>query len=50
MILYVPFSLVYNILRFSLKDWMWFRGDRVEILTGEDKGKQVSLVDGLPLF
>ena len=22
------------------KDWMWFRGDRVEILTGPDKGKQ----------
>ena len=22
-------------------DWMWFRGDRVEILTGDDKGKQV---------
>jgi len=21
-------------------DWMWFRGDRVEILKGEDKGKQ----------
>jgi len=21
-------------------DWMWFRGDRVEILTGPDKGKQ----------
>ena len=21
-------------------DWMWFRGDRVEILTGDDKGKQ----------
>ena len=23
------------------RDWMWFRGDRVEILTGPDKGKQV---------
>ena len=23
------------------EDWMWFRGDRVEILTGPDKGKQV---------
>ena len=23
-----------------LEDWMWFRGDRVEILTGHDKGKQ----------
>ena len=22
------------------QDWMWFRGDRVEILTGPDKGKQ----------
>jgi hypothetical protein len=22
------------------KDWMWFRGDRVEVLVGEDKGKQ----------
>ena len=22
------------------EDWMWFRGDRVEILTGPDKGKQ----------
>jgi len=22
------------------EDWMWFRGDRVEILTGHDKGKQ----------
>ena len=22
-------------------DWMWFRGDRVEILKGPDKGKQV---------
>ena len=22
------------------EDWMWFRGDRVEILTGKDKGKQ----------
>lgn len=21
-------------------DWMWFRGDRVEILTGDDKGKE----------
>ena len=21
-------------------DWMWFRGDRVQILTGPDKGKQ----------
>lgn len=21
-------------------DWMWFRGDRVEIITGDDKGKQ----------
>ena len=21
-------------------DWMWFRGDRVELLTGPDKGKQ----------
>ena len=24
----------------SEEDWMWFRGDRVEILTGPDKGKQ----------
>ena len=23
------------------ENWMWFRGDRVEILTGTDKGKQV---------
>ncbi len=23
------------------ENWMWFRGDRVEILTGPDKGKQV---------
>jgi hypothetical protein len=22
------------------EDWMWFRGDIVEILTGDDKGKQ----------
>ena len=22
------------------KDWMWFRGDRVEVLVGDDKGKQ----------
>ncbi len=22
------------------EDWMWFRGDRVELLTGKDKGKQ----------
>jgi hypothetical protein len=22
-------------------DWMWFRGDRVEVLKGPDKGKQV---------
>ena len=22
------------------EDWMWFRGDIVEILTGPDKGKQ----------
>lgn len=22
------------------RDWMWFRGDRVEILSGKDKGKQ----------
>ena len=22
------------------QDWMWFRGDRVEILVGDDKGKQ----------
>lgn len=22
------------------EDWMWFRGDRVEVLTGKDKGKQ----------
>lgn len=21
-------------------DWMWFRGDRVEVLTGDDKGKE----------
>ena len=24
----------------SEQDWMWFKGDRVEIMTGEDKGKQ----------
>ena len=23
------------------EDWMWFRGDRVEIMKGPDKGKQV---------
>lgn len=23
---------------------MWFRGDRVEVITGEDKGKQVSSI------
>lgn len=23
-----------------VKEWSWFRGDRVEILTGKDKGKQ----------
>merc|ERR1712141_268698 len=22
------------------EDWMWFRGDRVQVMTGEDKGKQ----------
>ena len=22
------------------QDWMWFRGDRVQVLTGKDKGKQ----------
>jgi hypothetical protein len=22
-------------------DWMWFRGDRVEVLKGPDQGKQV---------
>lgn len=21
-------------------DWMWYRGDRVQVLTGKDKGKQ----------
>lgn len=26
------------------EDWMWFRGDRVEILTGKDKGKQGYIV------
>ena len=24
----------------SEEDWMWFRGDRVEVMTGDDKGKQ----------
>jgi len=28
------------VLPIKSEDWMWFRGDRVEILTGEDKGKQ----------
>ena len=22
------------------RDWMWFRGDRVQVLKGTDKGKQ----------
>ena len=22
------------------EDWMWFRGDRVEVIKGKDKGKQ----------
>ena len=26
------------------QDWMWFRGDRVEVLTGDDKGKQGYIV------
>lgn len=26
------------------EDWMWFRGDRVEILKGDDKGKQGYIV------
>jgi large subunit ribosomal protein L24 len=26
------------------QDWMWFRGDRVELLTGDDKGKQGYIV------
>jgi len=26
------------------EDWMWFRGDRVEILSGDDKGKQGYIV------
>eukprot|EP00088_Acartia_fossae_P050749 TRINITY_DN568_c0_g1_i1.p1 TRINITY_DN568_c0_g1~~TRINITY_DN568_c0_g1_i1.p1 ORF type:complete len:267 (-),score=27.01 TRINITY_DN568_c0_g1_i1:101-901(-) len=28
------------VLPIKSEDWMWFRGDRVEILTGPDKGKQ----------
>ena len=27
-------------------DWMWFRGDRVELLKGPDKGKQVQRGEG----
>ena len=26
------------------EDWMWFRGDRVQVMTGEDKGKQSNLI------
>jgi len=28
------------------EDWMWFRGDRVELLTGPDKGKQ-GIINGI---
>ena len=36
-----PFSPVVPVVQpIREEDWMWFRGDRVEILTGPDKGKQ----------
>ena len=33
------FNFTNFFLLFREKDWMWFRGDRVEILRGKDKGK-----------
>ena len=36
-----PFSPVVPVVQpIREEDWMWFRGDRVEILTGPGKGKQ----------